>query len=178
MLAKNVFYLENINMINKYSMLCLMAAVVFLLSACASSDDSVSKAMLQYPATDKVEPIFQMSQAPASCRVFSHLFATMPARMTTNDFAARIVEEAKSNGADMMLVGQSRQCTTESSLTYDYYGPDREYSVREWSGWSFGFDEWGEQGNWANIGQDEWRKSDVLYDYPIVIQVVFLRCQQ
>lgn len=164
-------------MINKHCILCLLAVVVFLFSACASQD-SGSQVSQQYPPTDKVTSIFQINQAPASCRVFSHLFATMPARMTTGDFADRIAEEAKANGADMMLIGQSRQCTTESELAYSYYGPDREYGVREWPGWSFGFADWGEQGSWASIGYDEWIKSDVLYDYPIVMQVVFLRCQQ
>lgn len=161
---------------NKQLMLCFMAVVVFLLSACASSDSG--DITVKYPPTVQVAPIFQISQAPASCRVFAHLFATMPANMTTSDFASRISEEAKSWGAEMMLIGQSRQCTTESSLNYSYYGPDREYGINEWPGWSFGFDEWGEQGNWANIGYDEWLKSDVHYDYPIVMQVVFLRCGQ
>ena len=161
---------------NMRFLLCQMAVAVFLLSACASTEP-VGKS-IQYPATDQVEPIFQISQAPASCRVFAHLFATMPANMRTSDFATRISDEAKSSGADMMLIGQSRQCTTESELNYTYYGPDREYRVNEWPGWSFGFDEWGEQGNWANIGYADWMKSDVHYDYPIVMQVVFLRCQQ
>ena len=161
---------------SKPTSLFVMAVAVFLLSACASSK-SGGKAV-QYPATDQVTPIFQINQAPVSCRVFAHLFATMPANMTTGDFAAQVSEEAKSNGADMMLIGQSRQCTTESSLNYTYYGPDREYKVKEWPGWSFGFYEWGEQGSWASIGHDEWMKSDVHYDYPIVMQIVFLRCQQ
>ncbi len=163
-------------MINKQSSLCFIAVAVYLLSACASSEQGSKVA--QYPPTDQVTPVFQINQASASCRVFAHLFATMPANMTTIDFAARISEEAKSSGADMMLIGQSRQCTTESSLNYSYYGPDREYGVNEWPGWSFGFDEWGEQGDWASIGYDEWLENDIHYDYPIVMQVVFLRCQQ
>jgi len=131
-----------------------------------------------YPPTDKVETIFQISQAPASCRVFAHLFATMPANMTIGEFAARAVEEAKSKGAEMMLVGQARQCTTDSSLSFTYYGPDREYLVSEWPGWSYGFEQWGEQGNWAGIGYNEWRDDTIHYDYPIVMQLVFLRCRQ
>ena len=161
---------------NTLYLICQTALVVFLLSACASSDSGIKTA--QYPPTDKVEPIFRINQASPSCRVFAHLFATMPAKMTTTDFAARISEEAKSSGADLMLIGQSRQCTTESALNFSYYGPDREYGISEWPGWSFGFDEWGEQGSWASIGYDEWLKNDVHYDYPIVMQVVFLRCRQ
>jgi hypothetical protein len=167
---------ENNRMRIKHVMLCFAAVAVFLLSACASSDSG--KSTIQYPPTDQVAPIFQINQAPASCRVFAHLFATMPANMTTSEFTARISEEAKASGADMMLIGQSRQCTTESSLNFSYYGPDREYAINEWPGWSFGFNEWGKQGNWASIGYDEWLRSDVHYDYPIVLQVVFLRCRQ
>lgn len=163
-------------MMNKFILLCVSAVILFQLSACASS--SSSQKALQYPPTDKVEPIFQISQAPSSCRVFSHMFATIPPNMMMNEFAGKITDEAKSKGADMLLIGQSRQCTTESSLTYTYYGPDREYKVREWPGWSFGFDEWGEQGDWASIGYNEWTDSNIHYDYPIVMQVVFLRCQQ
>jgi hypothetical protein len=102
----------------------------------------------------------------------------MPANMTTSDFAARISEEAKSRGADMMLIGHSRQCTTESSLSFTDYGPDREYPVAEWPGWNFGFKEWGKQGDWASIGYNEWMNGDIHYDYPIVMQVVLLRCRE
>ena len=128
---------------NKNLLLCLLVVSLLLLCACASSEKGGKT--VQYPPTDEVVPIFQISQAPASCRVFAHLFATMPANMTTSDFASKISEEAKSSGANMMLIGQSRECTTESSLNFSYYGPDREYGIKEWPGWSFGFDEWGEK---------------------------------
>lgn len=153
----------------------LMALVVFFVFGCASAGPD--RDVFQYPATENVTPIFQLNQALDSCRIFAHLFATMPANMTTSDFAESISGEAKSRGADMMLIGQSRQCTTETSLNYSYYGPDMEYKVKEWPGWSFGFSEWGEQGSWASIGYDEWMDSDVHYDYPLILQAVFLRCQ-
>ena len=100
----------------KFAMVLSLVAVLSLVSACASSNSSQKS--LQYPPTAKVEPIFQVSQAPASCRVFSHLFATIPPNMMMNEFTDKISGEAKSKGADMMLIGQSRQCTTETSLTY------------------------------------------------------------
>ncbi len=162
-------------MMYRHNILGLVMLTVFVLSGCASS--APERNVLHYPPTDRVEPIFQLGQAPASCNVFAHLFATMPAKMTTSDFAESITEEARSKGADMVLIGQSRQCTSEALLNYSYYGPDREYKVREWPGWSFGFSEWSEQGSWASIGYDEWMNSDVHYDYPIIMQVVFLRCQ-
>ena len=153
-----------------------IAVALILLSACASSN-SVQQSR-HYPPTDEVAAIFQISQAPPSCKVFSHVFATMPANMRMSDFADKVTKEAKSKGADMMLIGHSRQCTTESALKYTYYGPDREYEVKEWPGWSFGFDEWSEQGDWASIGYNEWMDNTIHYDYPIVMQLVFLRCRQ
>ncbi len=153
----------------------ILLLVLSLLTACASSDSGVRG--MTYPPTDKVEPVFLKSQIPDACRVFAHLFVTMPARYTGQDFVKEVSSEAKSKGADMVLIGQSRQCTTETELKFTYYGPDREYTIKEWPGWNFGFEEWEEQGEWAGIGYREWGNSNVSFDYPIVMQVVFLRCQ-
>lgn len=167
--------MESEKMNKKLILTGILLAVVSLLTACASSDSGVKG--IHYPSTDKVEPVFQKSQIPESCRVFAHLFVTMPAQYTGQDFVKEVSAEAKSKGADMMLIGQSRQCTTETDLTFTYYGPDREYKIRDWPGWNFGFDEWEEQGEWASIGYKEWGSGNVRYDYPIVMQAIFLRCQ-
>lgn len=132
---------------------------------------------MQYPPTEKVKTVFLTSQVPDSCRVFAHLLVNMPAGYTGQQFVAAVSEEAKAKGADMMLIGQSRQCTTETDLNFKYYGPDREYKIRNWPAWSYGFEEWNEQGAWANIGYKEWGSGTVHYDYPILMQVVFIRCQ-
>lgn len=163
-------------MINKKYLLYSLLLISFLLSACASTPKGYKGTT--YPPTEQIEAIFQMSQSPASCRVIANMFATMPAKMTTGAFSEKISAEAKSKGADLMLIGQSRQSETESSLSYSYYGLDREYNVNEWPGWSFGLDDWAEQGNWETIGYDEWMQKDVHFDYPIVMQMVFIRCQQ
>jgi hypothetical protein len=153
----------------------ILLLVLSLLTACASSDSGVQGKT--YPPTDKVEPVFLKSQIPDSCRVFAHLFVTMPAGYTGQDFVKEVSAEAKSKGADMILIGQSRQCTTDTELKFTYYGPDREYRISEWPGWNFGFEEWEEQGEWAGIGYQEWGNSSVRFDYPIDMQVVFLRCR-
>ncbi|MDW7771511.1 MAG: hypothetical protein SCH71_01345 [Desulfobulbaceae bacterium] len=160
---------------NRSVLPCLMAAGCILLSGCGALDNSVHS--LQYPATDKVETVFQKSRIPESCRVFAHLFVNMPAGYSGEQFVAAVSEEAMSKGADMMLIGHSRQCTTETKLKFSYYGPDREYRIREWPAWSYGFEEWQQQGAWANIGYSEWGDSTIHYDYPILMQVVFVRCQ-
>lgn len=154
---------------------CLIPAWLILLGGCGSRDADVRS--LQYPPTEKVETVFQTSRIPDSCRVFAHLFATMPAGYTGKQFVEAVSGEAKAKGADIILVGHSRECTTETGLNFTYYGPDREYRIREWPAWNYGFDEWREQGAWANIGFQEWGNGDIMYDYPILMQVVFVRCR-
>jgi len=153
----------------------LSLVVLFLLVAC--SGKATAPAGISYPPTDKVESVFQKTQVPEQCRVFAHLFVTLPAQYTGQQFVEAVSTEARAKGADMMLIGQSRQCTSDSELTYTYYGPDREYKIRDWPGWNFGFEDWQEQGAWANIGYVEWGNGTVRFDYPVVMQVVFLRCR-
>ena len=156
---------------------CLVAGVTLtLMSACASSN--IDHSSTKYQPTGQVETIFQVSKVPQSCRVSAHLFVTMPASMTTSAFGERVGEEAKGKGADVILIGQARQSVSESSLDFAYYGPLREYSIRDWSGWSYGLDEWSEQGSWTPLGYNEWIRGDVHYDYPTVMQAAFLRCQK
>lgn len=155
---------------------CMAAvAIITILTGCGSKDNAVHS--IQYPPTDKVETVFQKSGIPDSCRVFAHLFANMPAGYTGQQFVEAVSDEARSKGADMILIGHSRQCTTETELNFTYYGPGREYRIREWPAWSYGFEDWHEQGAWANIGYKEWGNSSIHYDYPVLMQVVFVRCQ-
>ena len=162
-------------MSNKLLLLCTLMAMALFFSGCASS--APGDRGIQYPPTDKAVPVFQKNQIPDSCRVFAQLLVTLPAQYTGEDFAEAVSKEAMAKGADMVLIGQSRQCTDSTELTFTYYGLDREYKVRDWPGWIFGMEEWEEQGAWANIGYQEWGNSTVRYDYPIVMQMAFLRCQ-
>ena len=162
-------------MYGKILMRCLSLMAFLVLAACAGRE--TAPAGRSYPPTDKVESLFRLAQVPAQCRVFAHLFVTLPAQYTGQQFVETVSAEARAKGADMMLIGQSRQCVTDSELAFAYYGPDREYKIGEWPGWNFGFEEWQEQGAWANIGYEEWGNGQVRFDYPVVMQVVFLRCQ-
>lgn len=161
---------------DKYVLICGMVMAAVLTMTGCGSHEPVYRGK-EYPPTEKVDAVFQKSQIPDSCRVFAHLFVTMPAGYTGSDFVAALSGEARAKGADMMLIGQSRHCTTGDALTFHYYGPDREYRIRDWPGWSYGFEQWGKQGAWAGIGYDEWGSGDIYYDYPIVMQVIFLRCR-
>lgn len=158
----------------KILMRFLSLVVLTLLAACAGQ---TAPSAISYPPTEKVESVFQRTQVPEQCRVFAHLFVTLPAQYSGQQFVEALSAEARAKGADMMLIGQSRQCTSETELAYTYYGPDREYKIGEWPGWNFGFEDWQEQGAWANIGYEEWGNGQVRFDYPVVMQVVFLRCR-
>lgn len=155
---------------------CLAAVIVTHLVGCASPDKNHIAA--RYEPTSQVETIFQVSQVPQTCRVFAHLFATMPASITTQEFASRFREEAKAKGADLILIGEARKSTSKSTIDFAYYGPASEYSIKEWSGWSFDLEEWSEQGSWTALGYNEWMQGNVHFDYPLVVQAAFLRCQQ
>jgi len=152
----------------------LLGALVFI-AGCGSHESGMMTS--RYSSTQTVKAVFQKKAIPASCRVFAQLFATFPTGYTGKEFADALTAEAQSKGADMMLIGQSRQCTTESDLSFRYFGPDREYRLPDWPGWSFGLEEWEEQGEWIGIGYNEWGNSSVSYDYPIILRAAFVRCQ-
>ncbi|HBI15733.1 MAG TPA: hypothetical protein DDY20_09510 [Desulfobulbaceae bacterium] len=159
----------------KTMMRCLAFLTLLVLAACAGKETSPSG--ISYPPTDKVESLFRLAQVPEQCRVFAQLFVTLPAQHTGQQFVEAISTEAQARGADMMLIGQSRQSNTVSELAFTYYGPDREYRINDWPGWNFGFEEWRKQGAWANIGYEEWGNGQVRFDYPVVLQVALLRCR-
>ena len=162
-------------MLNKIFILCYLVVIVCLFGAC-SGHDTTSYAGKQYDPTEKVEAVYQTGQIPKSCRVTAHILVNIPSKFSGQDSANAIADEAKLRGADMVLVGQSRQSEDEKPLTFTYYGPVQEYGISQWTGWSFGYDEWEDQGEWVNIGYTEWGNSSVEFDYPIMMQLAFLRC--
>lgn len=131
-----------------------------------------------YPPTSKIDYIFQATQAPQSCRVFAELLATLPTDADGKLIQQKLENEAKARGADMVLVGQSRQMEDDEGFTFVYYGPQKEYFCNEqWCGWKYGYDAWEEQGDFVNIGFQEWGNTKVRFDYPVMLQAAFLRCR-
>ena len=160
---------------NKIIMLCCIVALASLLGACSGHNTGyVGK---QYEPTEKVVPVYQAGQIPKSCRVTAHLLVNLPPKFSGQNSADAISDEAKLRGADVVLVGQSRQSEDGEQLSFTYYGPAQEYGVERWSGWKFGYDKWEDQGEWVNIGYTEWGNSSVEFDYPIMLQLAFLRCR-
>ncbi|MCI5210543.1 MAG: hypothetical protein D3910_17530, partial [Candidatus Electrothrix sp. ATG2] len=64
---------------------------------------------IQYHATDKVVPTFQEREVPVNCRVFAHLLVYIPGGSTGKALAETVEAEAMRRGADMLLIGGTRQ---------------------------------------------------------------------
>ena len=152
---------------------------IFLLAGCGGKDTDVTAFKGKtYPPTTKTDYIFQARQAAPSCRVFAELLVTLPTGMHGELMRQRLDSEAQSHGADMVLIGQSRQMEDDEEFTFVYYGPQQEYICNEkWCGWKYGYDAWEEQGDFVNIGFKEWGNKNVQFDYPVMLQAAFLRCQ-
>jgi hypothetical protein len=156
----------------------LAVTVLFLVSGCGGKD-STGYSGEKYTPTTKVIPSFQPMQVPVSCKVFSHLFVWLPAGSNGQTIAQSVEKEAKAHGADMVLIGGSRQAEDDKGLEFAYYGPDQVYKCRDkWCGWKFGYQTWSKQGDWVSLGYKEWGNSNVTFDVPLVMQAAFLRCQE
>ena len=119
---------------------------VILMSGCAWDSRTVwkqinffrkgSRAAKEYRPAGRVIPIFQPEQVPVSCQVFSHLLVWIPVGYSGQDIARAVEKEARSYGADMLLIGRSRRAEDDEGLEFVYYGPDQPYNCRtHWSGW-------------------------------------------
>ncbi len=132
---------------------------------------------ITYFPTEKVVPTFQARQVPVSCRVFAHLLVHIPEGFTGKDIAQAVETEAMERGADMLLIGGTRQANDEQGPTFSYYGPAQPYKCRDhWSGWKFAYEDLVNQGEWVAMGYDEWGNHDAHFSSPLVIQAAFLRC--
>jgi len=152
--------------------------VLFFVAGCGGKDSTGYKGD-KYPATTKVIPTFQSEQVPVSCRVFSHLLVWLPRDSNGKAIAQAVEQEARAHGADMLLVGETRQAEDDNGLDFIYYGPDLEYNCRDrWCGWKFGYETWSEQGDWVTLGYKEWGNGNISYDVPLLMQAAFLRCHE
>ena len=147
------------------------------LCAC-SGKDLTTYTGTAYPPSTSVETVFLASQVPKSCRVFAEVLVLMPANLSGKDIESTVFAEAGKRGADMVMIGQSRQYEDNDPVEFLYYGPPREYSFAEqWSGWRFGYDLWEKQGDWLNIGYGELGNSTTRFDTPVIMQVAMLKCR-
>jgi hypothetical protein len=134
---------------------------------------------ITYPATVSVQTIFDPEQVPAECTVFAHLLVSTPADINGKSIAQAVEQEAMRYGANLLLIGRSRQAKKEEEqMSFVYYGPDQSYNCKDrWCGWKFGYEDWVNQGSWATVGYEEWNKNEAWFSTSLVIQAAFLRCQ-
>ncbi len=157
---------------------CLLffTAVLLMLSGCGDKDTTAYSGK-EYSPTTKIATAFHYTQVPRQCRVFAEALAVLPPNLSGNEVQRTLYREAGAKGADLILVGQTRQ-GEEEDLQFIYYGPKQEYSCAEgWNGWRYGYDLWAEQGEWVNIGHSEWGDKQVTFATPLIMQVAFMRCR-
>ena len=154
----------------------LFAVLPALLAGCGGPDRTLFTGTV-HPPTDQVAKAFVPAQVERSCRVFAEVLVHLPADLTGQEIENILLAEAGQRGADLMLIGQSRQGTVNATR-FLYYGPEREYPFAErWRGWKFGYEVWEKQGDWVSIGYNELGRAEVRYDVPLIMQVAMLRCR-
>jgi len=131
-----------------------------------------------YPATGKTGVAFQPAQVNKNCRVFAESLVQFPTKSSGKDVETAVLAEARTRGADQVLIGQTRQSADDAGLRFLYYGPTSEYlCADQCGGWKFGYDLWEKQGDWVTVGYKEWGKAGAVFEAPLVMQVAMLRCQ-
>ena len=97
------------------------------------------------------------------------------------DIASAMHREAQDKGANLVLVGLAREMADEELKVdrFDYYGPEYAYNFNKtWLGWKFGFDKWNDAGNFVGLGADNWGNNEISFKHTLLIQAVFLRCEE
>lgn len=170
----------------------LLVAALSLLSGCSVKEKAkevwekmplVPKQQISpaftYPSTGQARTIFQAEQAQPGCKVFAHLLIWTPTGATGLSIAQAAEQEAAFYGADMLLIGRTRLSKDEDGMRFIYYGPDQPYSCQDdWEGWKFGYEDWINQGGWVSMGYAEWGKPEERFNFPLVLQAAYLRCQE
>lgn len=156
--------------------------VVLLLTVFTSGCVKLPQAAttLSYPETTQVSITFQDEDIPADCRVFSHRLTYTPAQSTGRQIHDRLISDAKTNGADIVVIGLVREQLKTDSEEYlsDTYGPSSPYLYQsKWSGWKYGFKDWRKQGEMINFGINSLQDSKTEYHQGLIMQNIYLTCR-
>jgi hypothetical protein len=174
---------------SKCIQLVLMAVVLVAASGCGVKDNVKKMVGLggpdrtvytgpAYPATSTTAIAFHPTQVGKSCRVFAESLVRFPDKSSGKDVETAVLAEARTRGADQVLIGRTRQSKDDDGLRFLYYGPANEYPCADQcGGWKFGYDLWEKQGEWVTIGYNEWGKAGAVFETPLVMQIAMLRCQ-
>ena len=159
----------------------LLLALFLLLSCISCGSSNVVYEGIQHPKTDTTTITFQEHEIPDSCIAFAHLMMHTKEKATGQELADTLRTEAMDKGADLVLIGLARN-DEDSELEesrFDYYGPEYSYNFNKtWLGWKFAFDEWNEGGELQGFGTITSRSSETTYPHTMMVQAVFLRCNQ
>jgi hypothetical protein len=155
----------------------LSVALIAGAFGCAKQDGSVFTGTV-YPPTTEMTTVFQPTQVPGSCRVFAESLVFVPAELTGKDISSIILNEAGARGADMVLIGQTRESRKDEGVQFTYFGLPKEYRIADqWRGWRYGYALWSKQGEWVSVGYKEWGNEDIRFEIPLLMQVALLRCR-
>jgi hypothetical protein len=159
--------------IQLYSLIIL----TLFLSGCLSGTSEYEG--IRFPPTATSQISFLEHSIPADCSAFAHLHMGSKVLSTGKDIEEAMLQEAGNKGANLVLVGMSRE-DLDAELEenqFTYFGPEYTYNFsKTWLGWKFGFDEWNDCDRLVGLGADNWGQSDVTFDNSLLIQAVFLRC--
>ncbi len=156
--------------------LFLLIALSTALSGCFSGTAEYTG--ISFPATPGSKIVIQESDIPDTCSAFAHLLMTTKENSTGQEISTAIKKEAEQRGANLILIGLSRE--NESNLgenRFEYHGPSYSYNFNKtWLGWKFGFDTWNNAGPLVGLGSNSMGNSEVNFKNSLMIQAVFLRC--
>ena len=150
-----------------------------LLSGCFSGTAEYEG--IKFPQTTGSEIAFQEQSIPGDCSAFAHLLMNSRMNSSGKDLSDAILQEAEDKGANLVLIGMTREMVKEDleANRFDYYGPEYAYNFNKtWLGWKFGFKEWNDANGLVGLDATIWGNSDISFDSSLLIQAIFLRCGQ
>ncbi len=151
--------------------------IALLLTSCGSRETVYEG--ISFPKTSSPKITFQEDTVPENCSAFAHLLLNTKINSSGQDIAEAILSEAGEKGANLVVIGRTRETDEQLEKNrFDYYGPEYAYNFNKtWLGWKFGFDAWSKAGNLLGLGIESWGKPSVIVNKSLLIQTVFLRCE-
>jgi len=163
---------------HKTKLFSLLFLATFL-SGCFS--ETAQYEGISFPKMTSSKVTFQQQAIPADCTAFAHLLMYTKMPSTGKEISTAMQREAEEKGANLILVGMSREVEDEKldENHFKYFGPEYAYTFsKTWLGWKFGFNEWNNGGELIGLGTKVWGNPEVSFDKTILVQAVFLRCEQ